>query len=55
MKLLGNIGQLRDSLMGQSNLLAQSQQGCAINTSVANETAYVLIKRKPQVVRNSDL
>ena len=44
------LGQLNSML--QSYLIAQSQQGCVINTSIANATACALIQRFPQAVAN---
>ena len=38
--------------MVQTYLIAQSQQGCVINTNVANATARALIQRFPQAVEN---
>ena len=48
--LLGQV----DSMI-QTYLLAQSQRGCEINTSTANATPHMLIKRNPQVAGNIDL
>ena len=47
------LGQL-DSMV-QTYLIAQSQRGCVINTSIANATARALIQRFPQAVANIDL
>lgn len=43
-----------DSLV-QSYLIAQSNQGCVINSGVANATATALMKRNPGVIGNNDL
>ena len=47
------LGQL-DSLV-QTYLIARSQRGCVINTSISNETARALIQKFPQAVGNIDL
>ena len=41
--------------MVQSYLVAQSNRGCVINSSVANATATALMKRNPGVIGNIDL
>ena len=41
--------------MVQRYLIAQSQRGCVINSSIAKATASALINRNPEVVGNIDL
>ena len=41
--------------MVQTYLIAQSQRGCVINTSIANVTARSLIQEFTQTVGNIDL
>ena len=41
--------------MAQTYSIAQIQQCCVINTSMANATARALVQRFPQGVENTDL
>ena len=41
--------------MVQTCLIAQSQRGCVINTSIANVIVRALIQKFPQAVGNIDL
>ena len=40
--------------MVHTYLIAQSQRGCVINTSISNVTARALVQRFPPAVRNID-